>query len=47
MKGWRGRNGVYIAVGTTDMRKSVKGFSLLVEEQFEFDLFSGSLFTFL
>ncbi len=35
---------VYLALGTTDMRKSINGLSLLVEEQFRLDLFSGSLF---
>lgn len=37
---------VYIALGATDMRKSINGLSILVEEQFELDLFSGSLFAF-
>ena len=37
---------VYIALGATDMRNSINGLSLLVEEQFELDLFSGSLFAF-
>lgn len=37
---------VYIALGVTDMRKSINGLSLLVEEQFELNLFSGSLFAF-
>ena len=37
---------VYIALGATDMRKSINGLSLLVEEQFELDVFSGSLFAF-
>lgn len=37
---------VYIALGTTDMRKSINGLSLLVEEQFGLDLFTGDLFTF-
>lgn len=46
MKDWRTGDGVYIAVGVTDMRKSVNGLSLLVEEHFELDLFSGSLFAF-
>lgn len=46
MKNWRAGGGVYIAVGATDMRKSVNGLSLLVEEHFELDLFSGSLFAF-
>lgn len=37
---------VYIALGSTDMRKSINGLSLLVEDQFELDLFSGSFFAF-
>ena len=37
---------VYVAVGATDMRKSINGLSLLVEEHFRLDLFSGSLFAF-
>lgn len=37
---------VYIAVGTTDMRKSINGLSLLVEEEFDLDLFSGCFFAF-
>lgn len=37
---------VYLALGATDMRKSINGLPLLVEEQFELDLFSGSLFAF-
>lgn len=37
---------VYIAVGVTDMRKSINGLSLLVEEEFELNLFSGNLFAF-
>jgi transposase len=37
---------VYIAVGATDMRKSINGLSLLVAEEFELDLFSGGLFAF-
>lgn len=37
---------VYIALGATDMRKSINGLSLIVEEQFALDLFSGSLFAF-
>ncbi len=46
MRDWHFGGGVYIALGATDMRKSVNGLSLLVEEQFELDLFSGSLFAF-
>lgn len=37
---------VYIAVGVTDMRKSINGLSLLVQEEFDVDLFSGGLFAF-
>ena len=37
---------VYIAVGVTDMRKSINGLSLLVQEEFELNLFSGRLFAF-
>ena len=37
---------VYLALGATDMRKSINGLSLLVEEQFDLDLFTGNLFAF-
>jgi transposase len=37
---------VYLALGATDMRKSINGLSLLVEEQFELSLFTGNLFAF-
>ncbi|MBL0379459.1 MAG: IS66 family insertion sequence element accessory protein TnpB [Desulfofustis sp. PB-SRB1] len=37
---------VYVAVGATDLRKSINGLALLVEEQFELNLFGGSLFAF-
>ncbi len=37
---------VYIALGTTDMRKSIDGLSILVSEKFNLDLFSGHLFVF-
>jgi len=37
---------VYVALGSTDMRKSINSLSLLVESQFQLDLFSGSLFAF-
>ena len=37
---------VYLALGATDMRKSINGLSLLVENQFEFELFTGNLFAF-
>ena len=44
--GFTGPVRVFIALGTTDMRKSINGLSLLVEDQFELDLFSGSFFAF-
>lgn len=37
---------VYLALGTTDMRKSINGLSLLIEEHFALDLFTGNLFAF-
>lgn len=37
---------VYLALGVTDMRKSINGLSLLVENGDLGDLFSGSLFVF-
>jgi len=37
---------VYIATGSTDMRKSINGLSILVEEYYELDPFSGHLFVF-
>jgi transposase len=37
---------VYIALGATDMRKSINGLSLLVVDQFDLDVFSGNLFAF-
>ena len=37
---------VFLAVGTTDMRKSINGLSVLVSEQMELDVFSGHLFVF-
>lgn len=37
---------VFLAIGATDMRKSINGLSLLVEDQFTLDLFSGSYFVF-
>ncbi len=35
---------VYLVLGMTDMRKSINGLSLVVEDQLGMDLFSGSLF---
>ena len=37
---------VYLACGSTDMRKSIDGLAALVAEQFQLDLFSHSLFVF-
>jgi len=37
---------VFIAVGSTDMRKAINGLSLLVSDHFEKDVFSGNLFAF-
>lgn len=37
---------VFIAIDATDMRKSINGLSVLVEEQFALNLFSGSYFAF-
>lgn len=37
---------VFIAPGTTDMRKSINGLSVLVAAQFDLDPFAGSLFAF-
>jgi len=32
---------IHISVGSTDMRKSIDGLSILVSEHFELDPFSG------
>ncbi len=37
---------VFIAIGTTDMRKAIDGLSILVSEKFNLDPFSGHLFAF-
>ncbi len=37
---------VFIAVGITDMYKAINGLSMIVEENFALDLFSGHLFVF-
>ena len=37
---------VYLAIGATDLRKSIDGLSLLVQEKFHLDPFSRSLFVF-
>lgn len=37
---------VYLALEVTDMRKSINGLSIIVEDQFDLDPFSGNLFVF-
>ena len=37
---------VYIATGSTDMRKAINGLSILVESEMELDPFSGHIFVF-
>ncbi len=37
---------VYLALGSTDMRKSINGLSILASEQMKLDPFSGHLFAF-
>jgi len=37
---------VYLALGSTDMRKAINGLSILVESRLQLDPFSGHLFVF-
>ena len=37
---------VFLALGATDMRKSINGLSVIAGEQMELDIFSGYLFVF-
>ena len=37
---------VYLALGATDMRKSIDGLSILVSQQLQLDPFAGHLFGF-
>ena len=37
---------IYLALGKTDMRKSINGLSVLVQQNLEFDPFSGHFFVF-
>jgi transposase len=37
---------VYLAIGSTDMRKQINSLSILVQEKMELDAFSGSMFVF-
>ncbi len=41
-----GKSQVYVAVGHTDMRKSINGLCQLVIDNFDTDIFSGNLFAF-
>ena len=41
-----GDKAVYLACGHTDMRKSIKGLSAIVESSFKLDPFGGELFVF-
>jgi transposase len=37
---------VYVAIGSTDMRKAINGLSILVEQAMDLNPFSGDLFVF-
>jgi len=37
---------IYLATGSTDMRKAINGLSILVQEHMDLDPFSGHLFVF-
>jgi len=37
---------IYLACGQTDMRKSINGLSVIVQESFKLDLFGNALFVF-
>ena len=37
---------IYIVCGHTDMRKAIDGLAAIIQQQFELDLFSDSLFLF-
>jgi transposase len=37
---------IYLATGSTDMRKAINGLSILVEDRLRLDPFSGHLFAF-
>ncbi|MGG1664604.1 IS66 family insertion sequence element accessory protein TnpB [Brevibacillus sp. NRS-1366] len=41
-----GASQVYLACGTTDLRKSIDGLAAIVQEQFSLDPFSTALFVF-
>ena len=37
---------IYLALGATDMRKSINGLSIIASEHMELNIFSGHLFVF-
>jgi len=37
---------VFLALGSTDMRKAINGLSIIVSEQMKLDIFSGNFFVF-
>jgi transposase len=41
-----GAGKVYLATGSTDMRKSINGLAVIVQEYFKLDPFSSNLFVF-
>jgi transposase len=41
-----GCNRVYLALGSTDMRKSINGLSIMAEQAMDLNPFSGDLFVF-
>ena len=41
-----GEYGIYLALGPTDLRKSINGLALIVEQSFKLDPFSKQLFVF-
>ena len=43
LNGYKTNVQVYIALGVTDMRKSINGLSIIVEEELGLDLRSGSV----
>ena len=45
MLNWGGKR-VYLACGHTDMRKSINGLSIIVENRFKLNPFDGALFVF-
>ena len=46
LREFNGADRIYIACGYTDLRKGIDGLAALVQEQFELDPFSNTLFLF-